>query len=98
MMNTNNKSAKLDGESKQKVGDGLTSNKMKPNTKQKKKIIKWMKLKAFEFMQSKIFRPNNFEPKFSYIQDNNELILKNSDYQIINSAISFSNNIFNFEY
>ena len=83
MKNTNNKSAKLDGETKQKVGDGLRSNKIRLNAKQKKKIIKWRMLKAFEIMQSKFFRPIDLEPKFSYIQDNNELILKDSDCQMI---------------
>ena len=54
MMNTKNKSAKFDGESKQKVGDGLRTNKIRLNAKQKKKIIEWRKLKAFEIMQSKV--------------------------------------------
>ena len=90
-MNDSDKSAKVDSEKEQKAGDWLKSNKMKLNNKQKKKIKEWSKLKAFEIIKNKIFSPVNLEKKFSHIQGNVELMIKDSDYQLIKSVISFSN-------
>jgi len=97
-MNDSDKCAKVDGEKEQKAEDWLTSNKMKLNNKQKKKIKEWSKLKAFEIIKNKIFSPVNLEKKFSHIQGNVELMIKDSDYQLIKSVISLSNHIINIEF
>ena len=92
------KSTEVDQEKQLKTGERVNSNKKEPSRKEKKKQREWAKLKAFEILQNKIFRPADLEPKFNYIQDKEDLTVKDSDFKMIQSVVNLSKHNNNIEF
>jgi len=69
----------------------LRNNKKMPNKKEKKKIREYRKLKASEVFSQKVFQPNEIEKKYSFIQNNSDLILTNKDIELVKSIFELSN-------
>ena len=91
------KSTEVDQEKQRKTEERVNNNKKDPSRKEKKKQKEKAKLKAFEILQNKIFRPTDLEPKLNYIQDKDDLTIKDSDFKMLQSVVNYSKHNNNME-